>query len=519
MTLSRRLGAAVIAAAALVLCLACFQEAQAATLDRSGFDGVPADTVNIDYPLKIADASFSATDSAYKVLRNKSMWGSPASVVAYDRAASAGQTLPGSFTLKWSDCGVDASGSRIDVTVTVSNIRNRHDVDDLWLLDDALGLCMDATISGSGNAGVKMDVTTKVTKHGSSTPASGTLLVAFVDIDVVSDWSEQVTLKSGFGSKVWVTPTNFLSITGATTVFTATRNDDDTYDTGFVTTASASGFTLQWQGLGCGTSYLMPFKVGEQSVTASAGAGGRISDPGKTELRWKNDKTYTITPDAHYRVKDVKVDGKSVGAVTSYTFKGVTGDHTIRAEFEPLPKCTVKFVDGFGATLSTQTVEQGSAAKAPADPTHDGWAFIGWDRDFSNVQGDLTVTAKWDPVIAVRIPTLVACQIQRDGSVVAPGGYAIENLSPVPVRLESAATSGMPSYGSYTLSDADGSTVHSYSDGQDRDGAELEIGIGASAPLTWTVGDIVGEEAQELLYQALLGQASLCDVHFTFEAA
>lgn len=520
MVLSKRIAAVLAAfAIAAAACLLSWQEADAATLDRTGFSRVPADTVRIDYPLKIADASFSTTNSAFKVFKNRSMWGYTASVVAYDRATSDGQTLAGSFTLKWSDCGTDADGDSIDVTVTASNIRNRHATDDLWLLDDSTGLVMDATISGSGNAGVRMDVTTKVTKHGTSTPAAGDLLVAFVDIDVISDWSEQVTLKSGFGSKVWVPSDNFLSITNNATVFTATQNDTDTYRSGFVTTASTSGFTLQWQGLGCGTAFLMPFKVNEQSVTASAGTGGKISDPGKTYLRWKNNKTYTITPNAHYRVKDVKADGKSVGAVTSYTFKSVTGHHTIQATFEPLPKYTVKFVDGFGKTLSTQSVEEGAAAGAPADPTHDGWAFIGWDKDFSKITGNLTVTAKWEPVIAVRIPTLVACQIQRDGSVVAPGGYAIENLSPVPVELESASTSGMPSYGSYELTDEDGNAVHSYAGGADRTGSSLEIGIGEAAPLSWSVGDIVGEEAQELLYAALQGQASLCDVHFTFKEA
>src|SRR5207247_2526914 len=41
----------------------------------------------------------------------------------------------------------------------------------------------------------------------------------------------------------------------------------------------------------------------------------------------------TITPAAHYHVADVLVDGSSVGAVTSYTFSNVTGDHTIAATF------------------------------------------------------------------------------------------------------------------------------------------------------------------------------------------
>ena len=66
MVLSKRIAAALAALAiAAAACLLSCQEAEAATLDRTGFSGVPADTVRIDYPLKIADASFSTTNSAF----------------------------------------------------------------------------------------------------------------------------------------------------------------------------------------------------------------------------------------------------------------------------------------------------------------------------------------------------------------------------------------------------------------------------------------------------------------------
>lgn len=43
--------------------------------------------------------------------------------------------------------------------------------------------------------------------------------------------------------------------------------------------------------------------------------------------------TYTITADEDYEIKDVLVDGVSVGAVSSYTFKNVKKAHTIAASF------------------------------------------------------------------------------------------------------------------------------------------------------------------------------------------
>ena len=44
---------------------------------------------------------------------------------------------------------------------------------------------------------------------------------------------------------------------------------------------------------------------------------------------------FVMTPESGYQVSNVLVDGKSVGAVTSYTFKNVQGNHTIQAMFKP----------------------------------------------------------------------------------------------------------------------------------------------------------------------------------------
>jgi uncharacterized repeat protein (TIGR02543 family) len=57
---------------------------------------------------------------------------------------------------------------------------------------------------------------------------------------------------------------------------------------------------------------------------------------------------------------------------------------------------TVTFKDHDGEVLKTQTVEHGDAATAPADPTRTGHSFTGWDKDFTNVTSDLTVTAQYD---------------------------------------------------------------------------------------------------------------------------
>lgn len=62
--------------------------------------------------------------------------------------------------------------------------------------------------------------------------------------------------------------------------------------------------------------------------------------------------------------------------------------------------CTVRFVDGNGNTIKTQTVPYFGSATAPADPTKnpsDGvtYTFTGWDREFDQVISDMTVTAQF----------------------------------------------------------------------------------------------------------------------------
>ena len=69
------------------------------------------------------------------------------------------------------------------------------------------------------------------------------------------------------------------------------------------------------------------------TIKATAGAGGSISPSGNVSVREGRDQTFTITPDKGYAVANVKIDGKSIGAVKSYTFENVRRIHTIEVIF------------------------------------------------------------------------------------------------------------------------------------------------------------------------------------------
>ena len=83
-----------------------------------------------------------------------------------------------------------------------------------------------------------------------------------------------------------------------------------------------------------------------------------------------------MTPAEGHRIRDVKVDGKSVGKVSSYAFANVNAGHAIAAEFEAIPVHAVTFADGItGEVLKTERVLEGSSATAPDPGCHEGWVF------------------------------------------------------------------------------------------------------------------------------------------------
>ena len=64
-----------------------------------------------------------------------------------------------------------------------------------------------------------------------------------------------------------------------------------------------------------------------------ATASGSIAPNGYVTVSAGSDKRFAIAAAEGYEIKDVLVDGVSVGAVSDYTFKNVWKNHTIDAVF------------------------------------------------------------------------------------------------------------------------------------------------------------------------------------------
>lgn len=97
------------------------------------------------------------------------------------------------------------------------------------------------------------------------------------------------------------------------------------------------------------------------TIDASAGNGGTISPSGKNTVQAGDNSEYTITPSDGYVISDVKIDGNSIGAVSTYTFDYVQQSHTIEATFK-------KSVNGASGSSSDKNNSSGKNNHSDVDP-------------------------------------------------------------------------------------------------------------------------------------------------------
>lgn len=76
-------------------------------------------------------------------------------------------------------------------------------------------------------------------------------------------------------------------------------------------------------------------------------------------------------------------------------YSDVRENLTITAVYE-IKTFTVIFKDYDGTELSTQTINYGEAANAPIEPTRNGFTFIKWGSDFTQVTADMVVVAMYN---------------------------------------------------------------------------------------------------------------------------
>lgn len=75
-------------------------------------------------------------------------------------------------------------------------------------------------------------------------------------------------------------------------------------------------------------------------------------------------------------------------------YTNITGDKNITAQYE-INKYTVTWKDYNGTVLKTETVNHGSNASPPGNPSRPGHTFTGWDSGYTNITSNRTITATY----------------------------------------------------------------------------------------------------------------------------
>ncbi|WP_216830406.1 InlB B-repeat-containing protein [Alkalihalobacterium elongatum] len=78
-----------------------------------------------------------------------------------------------------------------------------------------------------------------------------------------------------------------------------------------------------------------------------------------------------------------------------YDFTNVRNDLWISPMYE-INQYTVTFIDFNGDVLKTETVNYGSRVQPPIAPVREGYTFIGWDQELYMITSDLTVQAQYE---------------------------------------------------------------------------------------------------------------------------
>jgi hypothetical protein len=191
--------------------------------------------------------------------------------------------------------------------------------------------------SGTGPCSVTMNAATTVTAAFNST---------IVTYGITATTTGSGTITALNNSRVNV------ATSGSSTISTVTVNSgaSQTFAIAPMTGYYISNVTVDGISVGAVSSYTFNNVTSNHTITSTFAqststsasytinatvntSGGTISSYGTTTLTSGASKTYSITANSGYRISDVKVDGVSVGAVTSYTFSNTTANHTIVASF------------------------------------------------------------------------------------------------------------------------------------------------------------------------------------------
>ena len=190
-----------------------------------------------------------------------------------------------------------------------------------------------ATATGSGTTYYSVSPNTNASARTGTLTIGGRVFTVSQS-GASSQYSLNIT-KAGTGSgTVANNPTGSSFNAGTTVTLTAAPNASSTF-AGWSGACSGTSLTSTLM-MNANASVTAAFNLKSFTITATAGANGSISPQGTVSVSYGANQSFAITPNSGYQIADVKVDGVSVGAVSSFLFGAVMSNHTIEATFSSL---------------------------------------------------------------------------------------------------------------------------------------------------------------------------------------
>ncbi|MEA1921874.1 MAG: hypothetical protein U9N63_04395 [Pseudomonadota bacterium] len=147
------------------------------------------------------------------------------------------------------------------------------------------------------------------------------------------------TITASAGTNGVINPSGSITVEhGAEQIFTFTPDEHYHIEKVLVNNQVVDTLTsYQFTDLAEDATISASFAINTYTVEAWAGDAGSIYPTGSIVANYDETIYFEIMPDNGMQIKDVIVDGSSMGPVSEYSFSNIDTTHTIEATFEPIP--------------------------------------------------------------------------------------------------------------------------------------------------------------------------------------